>query len=132
MQSMAGRHNNFSLNFFQTNGTIEEAQVQKHPLNHTQMPRLINMRIVSEKKRSRRNFLNILLEKNSPLYRERIVRKKAMVHWFLKGEDSYENQVLVEKTAIHGAIIESLARAKAEKSILNDVASQFYIPGVAA
>jgi hypothetical protein len=37
-----------------------------------------------------------------------------MIHWFLKGEENYENHVVVQKSALHGAIIDSLSRSRVE------------------
>jgi hypothetical protein len=123
--AMAAINRNFVANFFQANKIeIELVHMAPCQLNRTQKPRLVNMRLCANEKRSTRDFMTILLERNSPLYRERIMRRKAMLHWFMRGTDNYENPVLVEKSALDGAIIDSLARARVD-DILNEVECQF-------
>jgi len=126
-QALAAIKRNFLVDFLQRSGNIiEGVQLRICPLNRTQRPRLNNMRVINDEKGkvSNRNFLTTLLEKDSPLWRERKVRKKAMVHWFMRGQENYENQVLVEKTALHGAIIDGLARTRVD-DVLNEVECQF-------
>jgi len=124
-QALVAMNSKISMNDFHADDTndVHGAKVRVHQLNRTQRPRLINMRLLRKERRSLRNFLTVLLEKNSPLYRERITRKKAMVHWFMRGQENYDNQVIVEKTALHGAIIDSLARSRVD-DVLKEVESQ--------
>jgi hypothetical protein len=103
---------------------IEEVETATCPLNHTQRPRLINMRLGRKQNTQLRNFLTVLLEKNSPLYRERICRRKAMMHWFLRGEDDYESRLSTGKSALDGVIIEGLAKNRVDE-VFNEVERQF-------
>ena len=128
-QALAAIGMNYFVDLFQrTEAKVEVKEVKMPlcPLNHSQRPRLINMRLVEAEKRLHRNFLTALLEKNSPLIRERIVRRKGLMHWFMKGQDNYENQVRVEKTALNGAVIDRLARTRVDEILAETPTSYQY------
>jgi len=131
-QALVAGHNNFFHQFFQTNHNIvEDMRVRTYALNRSQRPRLINMLLVSSEKHSSKNFLTILLEKNSPLIRERIGRKKAMLHWFLRGQDDYDSRELSEKAALRSAIIDGLARSRVDE-VLDEAEGLFKLLGFTA
>jgi hypothetical protein len=94
---------------------IEKVKLPLVRLDHTQRPRLFNMRQRLMNKTPADNFLTILLRKNSPLIRERIVRRKGMMHWFLRGEDDYVNQVRPEQSSINSVIIDHLSKSRDEE-----------------
>lgn len=100
---------------------FENGGVRACPLNRSQRPRLINMRLRKQGWQPIRNFLTMLLEKNSPLIRERIVRRKGMMHWFMVGETFYENQSGLEKNALIDSIIDGLAKTR-----INDALGSIY------
>lgn len=99
-------------NVFSISG--KRLRVQRFPLDHTQKPRLVNMRLVLKKNCTRIDLLTILGWRRSPLIRERISRQKAMMHWFMRGQDYYEHQVLIGEGAIRGSIVRNMASSRAD------------------